>query len=386
MPPFILSRRSDVAAFLAMDVMAAADAEEKAGRRVIHMEIGQPSAATPLSIRRAAGRMLDDGRIAYTHALGVPELRAGIADHYRRRHRLDLAAGRVVVTAGSSGAFSLAFLALFNPGDKVGLPTPAYPAYRNILGALGLEAVPIECGAETRWVATPGLIERAYAEHGLAGLLIASPGNPSGTLIGREDLGRIVEACRALKIRLVSDEIYHGLVYEGEEETALAFGDDMVVVNSFSKYFCMTGWRVGWMVVPEAMVRPLERIAQNLFISVNALSQHAALAALQANEELEAIKAGYAANRAMLLNALPKIGMTEFLPADGAFYIYADVRRFTNDSSEFARRMLTEAGVAATPGADFDTAHGEAFLRFSYAGSMAEMTEAVHRLGNWLGR
>lgn len=376
-----LSKRSAVAPFIAMDVLAEANRLEREGRRIVHMEVGEPGAPTPSRVREAAAAALADGRIGYTEALGLPGLRRRIARHYGERYGVDVAETRIAVTTGSSGAFNLAFLALFDPGDRVGLPAPGYPAYRNILTALGLEVVEIPCGPETRWQPTPDLIAAAGP---LSGLVVASPANPSGTMMTRDGVEALVGHCREAGIALVMDEIYHGLVYEGRETSALEFSDDVVVVNSFSKYYCMTGWRIGWAVLPEAVVRPVERIAQNLFISASALSQIAATAAFDATEELELVKAGYAANRALLAARMPAIGLDRFLPMDGAFYLYADVTRFTNDSVDFARRMLLEAGVAATPGPDFDTTRGHAFVRFSFAGKGSDIADACDRLALWL--
>ncbi|SON55424.1 Aspartate aminotransferase [Hartmannibacter diazotrophicus] len=382
--PVKLSRRSAVEPFRAMDVMSSAFALERAGRSIIHMEVGEPGAPTPRAVREAAEAALRNGRIAYTEALGQPALRARIARHYGEAYGIDLAPERIVVTTGSSGGFNLAFLALFDVGDRIGLPTPGYPAYRNILKALGLEVVEIPTTVESRWAITPQMLQEAETGGKLKGLIVASPNNPTGTMMRPEDLKALVDACEAGDIRLIMDEIYHGLVYDFPTATALQFSDDVIVVNSFSKYYCMTGWRIGWMVVPAEISRAFECLAQNLSISVNSLSQRAAIAAFDAKEELEEVKAGYAANRALLLEGLPKVGLDDLLPVDGAFYVYANVRRFTNDSMDFAQRMLNEAGVAATPGIDFDTARGEAYLRFSFAGTTADMAEAVERIGRWL--
>lgn len=379
------ARRSAVAPFLVMDVLAAANRLEAEGRRIIHMEIGEPGAPAPQAVRAAAAAALAEGRIGYTEALGTAALRARIARHYGERYGVAVPAGRIAVTPGSSGAFTLAFLALFEPGERVALPAPGYPAYRNILTALSLEVVEIPTGPETRWQVTPAHLEALLGEGPLAGLVVASPANPSGTLMTPAGVADLVSACRDAGVRLIMDEIYHGLVYAGEETTALAHGDDVTVVNSFSKYFCMTGWRVGWAVLPEPLVRPVERLAQNLFISAPALSQRAALAAFDAREELEAVKAGYAKNRALLLERLPAMGLGDFLPVDGAFYVYLDVRRLTDDSTDFARRLLLEAGVAATPGPDFDTARGQGFLRLSFAGRQEDVAEACTRMAAWLG-
>lgn len=378
------SKRSAVEPFLAMDVMSAAMAREAAGDRVVHMEVGQPGAPAPSTVIAAARAALDDGRIGYTQARGITALRHRISEHYRDTYGVDVPETRIMITTGSSAGFNLTFLGAFNPGDRIALPAPGYPAYRNILKVLGLEAVEIEVSADTRWVLTPELLERAHAEKPLAGVLVASPANPTGTMMQPEALKALVEAARDMGILFISDEIYHGLVYEGQADSALQYDDNVIVINSFSKYYCMTGWRIGWMIVPEELMRPFERIGQSLYISAPDLSQRAALAAFDARDELEVIKHGYAKNRALLLKRMPSIGFDELLPVDGAFYVYASVRRFTNDSMEFATRMLAEAGVAATPGADFDHNRGAGYVRFSFAGNHADMNDAMDRLGNWL--
>ena len=379
------SRRSEVEPFLAMDVLEEACRREALGEEIIHMELGQPGARAPGTVIRAAEAALANGYFGYTEARGIKALRDRISRHYREAYGVDVPESRIVVTTGSSAAFNLAFLGAFDPGDRIALSSPGYPAYRNILKALGLEPVEIAVGPETRWVLTPELLERAHAEKPLAGVLIASPGNPTGTMMRPDALKALCDASRELGITFISDEIYHGLVYEGETATALDYSDDAIVINSFSKYYCMTGWRIGWMIVPEALVRPIERIAQSLYICAPDISQRAGIAAFDATEELEVVKAGYARNRALLLDRLPKIGFKELLPVDGAFYIYAGVRSFTNDSSDFARRMLAQAGIAATPGPDFDHERGNGYLRFSFAGSHEDMIAATDRLAQWLG-
>lgn len=381
--PSIARRVGRVAPFLAMDVLAAAAAKERHGDRVIHMEVGQPSAPAPRVAREAAQAALATGRIGYTEALGLAPLRERIARHYRESYGVSVGPERVIVTTGSSAGFVLAFLTLFDPGARVAITAPGYPAYRNILEALDLEPVTIPLTRSSGWVITAEAVRRAHAEKPLAGILAMSPANPSGTMIGVSGLAQLGEACRDLGLWFVSDEIYHGLTYGEAAATALAFDDDVVAINSFSKYYCMTGWRVGWMVVPERLVRGMERLAQNLYISPPYLSQVAALAAFDAGEELEAVKAGYARNRAMLLDALPRLGIGEMHPVDGAFYIYADIARFTNDSIAFCRRMLDEAGVAATPGVDFDPLEGSHHMRLSFAGSEGDCREAVERLAGW---
>jgi aspartate/methionine/tyrosine aminotransferase len=379
------STRSDVPPFMVMDVMAAAARIEAAGGRVIHMEVGQPAASAPSSALDAARAALS-GRLAYTETLGIPSLRARIAHHYAETYGVAVDPSRVIATTGSSAGFILAFLALFEPGDRIAVAVPGYPPYRHILKALGCEAVLIETTAATRWAVTPDMLLETHRRTPLAGVLVASPANPTGTMMTREALRALIDAAQGEGIRFISDEIYHGLDYAFPAVTAAELSDDAVIINSFSKYFCMTGWRVGWMVVPEPLVRPIDRLQGNLAISVPTLSQIAAAAALDGRAEMDAIKHGYEENRRLLVEGLPKAGLDTFLPVDGAFYLYADVSRFSDDSFAFAKRMLDETHVAATPGVDFDPLHGRSFLRFCYAGSAAEMHEAVERIGAWLGR
>ncbi len=369
---------------MVMDVMAAAARIEASGGHVIHMEVGQPAAPAPRAAIAAAHAALESERIDYTSALGIPSLRARIARHYRETYRCAVDAERIVVTTGSSGAFILAFLAMFEPGDRVAVTVPGYPPYRHILNALGCEPVLIETSSETRHALTGEALLAAHRERPLQGVLVASPANPTGTMMSREALASLMTAAEAAGIRFISDEIYHGLDYAFPAVTAAELSPQALVINSFSKYFCMTGWRIGWMVVPEPLVRPIERLQQNLSISVPTLSQIAAEAAFEGREEMEAIKRGYLENRRILIEGLPQAGLTDFLPADGAFYLYADVSKFTSDSFAFAGEMLEKAHVAATPGIDFDPVHGRAFIRFSYARSAGEMHEAVERITRWL--
>ncbi len=379
-----VSRRSVVAPFMAMDVLREAAALERQGRRIIHMEVGEPAAPPPRVVREAAIAALGGGRVGYTEALGLPSLRAAIARSYRDLYGVEVAVERVAVTTGSSGGFILVFLACFDPGARIAISEPGYTAYRNLLEAFGLEAVPLAVSRETRFAVTAEMIEREHRKRTLDGVLLMSPANPSGTMLTRAALADICATCDRLGIQFVSDEIYHGLTYERPADTALSFSGRSVIVNSFSKYYCMTGWRVGWLVLPEELVRPIERLQQSLAISVPYLSQLAAEAAFGARDELEAVRNGYAKNRAYLIEELPKIGLDDFHPADGAFYVYADIGRFTNDSAAFCRRMLEEAGVAATMGLDFDRERGHRTMRLSFAGSHEDMREAVTRLGAWL--
>ncbi len=378
------SRRSDVPPFMVMDVMAAAARIEAAGGHVIHMEVGQPATGAPKTAIAAAHAALEAGRIDYTSALGIPSLRERIARHYRDAYGCDVSPERIVVTTGSSGGFILAFLSMFTPGDRVAVTVPGYPPYRHILTALGCEPVLIETTNDTRHALTGEALLAAHRKAPLKGVLVGSPANPTGTMMSREALAGLIAAAEDAGIRFISDEIYHGLDYAFPAATAAALSEHALVINSFSKYFCMTGWRVGWMVVPEILVRPIERLQQNLSISVPSLSQIAAEAAFDGAAEMEEIKHGYQENRRILIEGLPKAGLSRFLPADGAFYLYADVSDFTSDSFEFAKQMLEQAHVAATPGLDFDPIHGRSFIRLSYARSAAEMREAVDRIAHWL--
>lgn len=382
--PFSGSARSAVAPFIVMDVMAHAARIESAGGRVIHMEVGQPAAPAPLTARRAAVAALEAGQVGYTAALGIPSLRARIARHYGEVHGTAVDPERIVVTNGSSGGFILAFLALFEPGDRVAIAAPGYPPYRHVLSALGCEPVLIETRAEDRFALTPETLLAAHRQKPLKGVLVASPANPTGTMMDRPALAALMDCAKDLGLRFVSDEIYHGLDYAFPAVSAVELSEEAVVINSFSKYFCMTGWRVGWMVVPPGLSRTMERLQQNLTISVPTLSQIAAEAAFDGRAEMDAVKHGYEVNRRILTEGLPRVGLDHFLPVDGAFYLYADVSRFTGDSAAFATRLLDAVHVAVTPGVDFDPFRGKQFLRFSYAGSEADMREAVERIGSFL--
>jgi aspartate/methionine/tyrosine aminotransferase len=366
-----------------MDVMRAAQAQEAAGRSVIHMEVGQPGTPAPKAARLAAMRALESSTLGYTMALGEEALRKSIAQLYADWYGVDIAPERVVVTTGSSAAFVLAFLAMFDAHDAVALPSPGYPCYRHIVDALGQRPVVIETGPPSGWMPTAEDVTRACSRDHIKGMLIASPANPTGTMIAPDQLVELARVCSERGVQLISDEIYHGLTYGARAETALRFSEEAIVVNSFSKYFSMTGWRIGWMVVPERLVRTIERLAQNLYIAPPAIAQVAALGALDDMDELEANRRVYAENRVFLLEALPRAGFSTFAPPDGAFYLYCDVSHMTNDATAFAKAMLEEAGVAATPGIDFDAERGNRYLRFCYAGTTADMAEAAHRLQAW---
>ncbi|GAA2822913.1 aspartate/methionine/tyrosine aminotransferase [Aminobacter aminovorans] len=377
-----ISRRGEVEPFHAMDILAEANRLKALGAPVISMAVGQPSDPAPQRVRDAAAAALKHGRIGYTDALGLADLRKAISAHYAEHYRIDVPVSRIAVTTGSSAAFNLAFLAMFDAGDRVAIAAPGYPAYRNIMGALGLEVVEIELEGAAYLHAEH--LRAAHEQKALTGVLFASPANPTGAVVPAGDLKALVDTARELGIAVISDEIYHRLAYGAPDVTALAYDLDVTVINSFSKYYCMTGWRIGWMVLPERLVRPVERIAQSLYISAPELSQVAAIEAFNVTDELEVIKARYAWNRELLARRLPELGFSFAAPMDGAFYAFCDVSRLTNDSMEFASRMLAEAHVAATPGRDFDPLAGHRFMRFSYAGSHDEMIESMDRLERWL--
>ena len=378
------SARSGIPPFIVMDVMAAAARLEAQGRRIVHMEVGQPAAGAPAAAIAAVRAALANGPHGYTATLGIPSLRRRIATSYAEWHQIDLDPERVVVTTGSSAAFMLAFLAAFEPGDRVAVAVPGYPPYRHILSALGCEPVLIETDAATRWSITGEMLIARHRVKPLKGVIVGSPANPTGTMMEAAALSKLIGCAEDAGIVVLSDEIYHGLDYAFEAQSAARLSPHAIVVNSFSKYFCMTGWRIGWMVVPPSLLRAVECLQQNLAISVPTLSQIAAQAAFGARAELESIKHGYEDNRRILLDGLPRAGLDSFLPVDGAFYLYADISRFSADSFAFATRMLEEAGVAATPGIDFDPIRGRNFLRLCYAGSREEMHEAVELIGVWL--
>lgn len=385
-PALKVARRGAIAPFIVMDVLRAANAyaaravaENRPG--IIHLEIGQPSTPAPAKVRNAAIAALQRDQIGYTDALGLPDLRRRIARHYAEFYGLVISEERIAVTTGSSGGFLLAFLAAFDPGDRVALASPGYPCYRHILTALGIEPVIVEMGPDSKFQPTVAALEKIGGR--LDGLILASPSNPVGAVISEPDLAALAAWCATRRIRLVSDEIYHGITYGPSATTAAAFGDGAIVVNSFSKYFSMTGWRLGWLVLPTDLALAVERLAQNLFISAPTLSQLAALAAFDAHDELALNVQRYAANRDLLLNELPGAGFSKLTATDGAFYIYANVTEFTDDSPAFCRRMLQETGIAVTPGVDFDAARGGRFIRFSFAGATAEMAEATKRLKSW---
>jgi aspartate/methionine/tyrosine aminotransferase len=376
-----VSTRGAIPPFIVMDVLRAANRRQAEGGDVVHLELGQPSTPAPNAVIAAAQKALAGDQLGYTEALGLAPLRRRISEYYRRNHDINVDPERIVVTTGSSGGFVLSFLAAFDAGDRIALADPGYPAYRNILLALGNEPLSIPTTAKERFQPTPALLDDVDGK--FDGLIVASPSNPAGTMLGPAEMEGLVAYCQSGGIRLVSDEIYHGITYGQPGTTALRYTDDALVINSFSKYYSMTGWRVGWMVVPPDLVRAVECLAQNIFISAPTLSQFAAEAAFGCTDDLDRNVARYAENRRLLLEELPQAGFDRLAPADGAFYLYADVAHLTNDSEEFCRRMLAETGVATTPGTDFDQARGRSFVRFSFSGATEGIAEAARRLKNW---
>lgn len=382
---FEVSARSAVEPFHAMDVLAEANRRRAAGRSVVSLAVGQPSHPAPAVALEAARQALETGRLGYTDALGTQSLRQAIAQHYAEYYGTTVAPERIAVMTGSSAAFNVAFLTLFDAGDRVAITRPGYPAYRNILAALGLQPVEIAVGEETGHTLTPDALKAAEAQFGrIKGVLLASPANPTGTVTGRAALSALADHCARTGTAFISDEIYHGLTFSGEETTAIAFSDEAIVINSFSKYYCMTGWRIGWMVLPQHLVRAVERVTQSLYISAPELSQIAATAAFRGKAELDGVREHYRTNRQILADRLPGLGFQIASPMDGAFYAYADVSRMTNDTMDFAWKMLREIDVAITPGIDFDPVNGHRTVRLSYAGATEDIVEALDRIAAWV--
>jgi aspartate/methionine/tyrosine aminotransferase len=379
--------RAGIPPFYVMDVWLAAAERQRTHGDLVNLSAGQPSAGAPAAVRDAAAAALGRNQLGYTVALGIPELREQIAQNYRTLHDVDVGVDDVVLTTGSSGGFLLTFLACFDAGDRVAIASPGYPCYRNILSALGCEVVEIPCGPETRFQPTVAMLEAL--DPPVQGVIVASPANPTGTVIAPAELASIATWCDASGVRLISDEIYHGLVYEGAPETTCAWetSRNAVVVNSFSKYFAMTGWRLGWLLVPSELRRAVDCLTGNFTICPPALAQYAALAAFtpESLAEAEGLLAHYAENRRLLLNGLRGLGIDRLAPTDGAFYVYADVSDHTDDSLQFCEKLLNDTGVAIAPGIDFDTVRGNSYVRLSFAGPTSDIEEALRRIGPWLG-
>lgn len=378
--------RAGIPPFHVMDVWLAAAERQRSHGDLVNLSAGQPSVGAPEPVRAAAAAALEANELGYTVALGIPELRSAIAGSYADRYGLSIDPDDVVVTTGSSGGFLLAFLACFDAGDRVAIASPGYPCYRNILSALGCEVVEIPCGPETRFQPTAAML--AEIPGPLAGVIIASPANPTGTVMEPAELAAIAAWCDATGVRLISDEVYHGLVYEGAPQTSCAWetSRNAVVANSFSKYFAMTGWRLGWLLVPPALRRAVDCLTGNFTICPPVLAQYAAVAAFTpaAIAESDGHLRHYAANRELLLDGLRSLGINRLAPTDGAFYVYADLAEHTDDSLAFCARLLADTGLALTPGVDFDTERGNTFVRLSFAGPTADIEEALHRLRGWL--
>lgn len=380
-----LSRRGKISSFLAMDVMREAGVLEGEGAHICHMEVGQPGTKAPSLVREAAKKALDEDLIGYTEALGIRRLRERISKHYLDAYNVSISSDQVIITTGSSAGFVLSFLATLDAGDSVAITRPGYPCYREILHALDLKAVELPVGFENNWVPTVDEVANAIENENVKALLLASPANPTGVMLDKARLKDLIELTNSKSVWFFSDEIYHGLTYERPADTALACGsaeatDHVIILNSFSKYFSMTGWRIGWMVVPPGLIRRMEKLNQHLFISAPALSQIAAISAFDAFEELEILKAQYERNREILCDGLKAASFGRFAPPDGAFYIYTDVSDFTDDSLAFSKKLLRDYGIAASPGFDFDHSGGAHMMRFSYAGTEVDVIEAVSRL------
>tara|TARA_B100000579_G_C22728970_1_gene803216 strand:+ start:35 stop:1180 length:1146 start_codon:yes stop_codon:yes gene_type:complete len=375
-----ISNRSNIAPFYVMEVMRSAAERESTGKEVLHLEVGQPSTPAPLGARQNAIKAIEEEILGYTSAMGMEPLRERLSLHYLEWYKTEIPPSRIAITMGASGAFTLAFLACFESGDRVAVPTPGYPCYRNVLRALDVEVVDLPVGPETRFQPSPEGLESLGP---IDGLVVASPSNPTGTMLLENELLEIVNWCQANEVRLISDEIYHGVTYGTAAPTAASFWEEAVVVNSFSKYFSMTGWRVGWLILPDTLVSPVERLAQNAFIAAASVSQHAALGAFDSHDELEINLDRYRTNRQILLEGLPSVGIGKLAPADGAFYIWAQVDHLCDDSQALAQQWLSELGIAVTPGIDFDPSEGHRFIRFSFAGSTREALETVEKLSNW---
>lgn len=369
--------------FYVMEITARSKVLEAAGQSVMHMESGEPGAPPAPRVRAAVAAALDLPQ-HYTPSAGTIELRAALVDYYRVQHRVEVDPRTLMVTMGSSAAFILAFVGAFRPGAKIAVTRPGYPAYLNTLDGLGYGAVEIPVTAEAGWRLTAADVEAAYAREKFDGLLFASPANPTGAAVTREALKEIVEVCARLGVRFISDEIYHGLDYRAPSVSALEFTRDAIIINSFSKYYCMTGWRVGWMVLPEDLISRMSMLQQNMFISAPTLSQTAATVALTERDYSEEQKALYRTNRHIVSEGLARFGLASATEGDGAFYAYVDFSRYTNDSLTFCIELLEKAGVAATPGIDFDRLNGHRFVRFSYAGTQRTIEEAMNRVGDFL--
>lgn len=380
-----VAQRANVAPFQVMEVLSAAAARQRVKGDVVSLAAGQPSTPAPRGVREAAAEALHRHSLGYTEQLGIPELRTAIAGHYTRGHGLDAGADDVVVTTGASGAFLLAFLAAFDAGDRVALARPGYPAYRNILSALGCEVVELPCDESTRFQPTVAMLDAL--DKPVQGLIVASPANPTGTVLPEAELASLATWCEQRGVQLISDEIYHGISYGEPVRCAWEFSREAIVVNSFSKLWCMTGWRLGWMLVPPRLLRAVDALTGNFTLCPPALSQYGGVAAFTQDsyDEVAIHVQRYETNRELLVSGLAQLGIDKVAPADGAFYVYADMSAFTNDSVAFCKQLLDDTGVAVVPGVDFDPVEGQHYVRMSFAGGTEDIEEALIRFARWLG-
>jgi aspartate/methionine/tyrosine aminotransferase len=380
------SIRGAVAPFLIMEALSEANRlAPKSGKRIIHMSLGQPGKQAPERVRKAVSqKLLDNASLGYTEAAGLPVLRNRIAQHYYEEYKVTVSPDRIFITLGSSAAFIMSLLCAFDKEDEVAIATPCYPAYPNIMQSVNITPVMLRGEEKTKFHPTVEALEALPRKP--KGLIIASPSNPSGTVMDKTEMKKLSDYCEKEKIRIISDEIYHGITYEKHAETMLAFTDKAIVINSFSKYFLLPGWRIGWAVMPQDMARGFESLASSMFISPSAIGQYAALETFNCKDELDEVVAEYAENRKVLLRELPAMGITRLAPVEGGFFVYANVSHLTNDSIAFCRSMLHETGVVAVSGMDFDREHGHEYVRFSFSGTKEDMVEAMARLKVWLGK
>ena len=380
----IKSKRSKISPFLAINMLTRANKLKSEGKDIIHMDVGEPGFNTPSHILKYAKTIIEEKKVGYTEAIGIPALREKIVDHYNYWYGEKVKSECVAVTAGASGAFVLALLALFDPGDKVAIMTPYYPAYINALKALNIDIVYIE--GDTKSSYQPTLEKLKNISNNIKGLVIASPANPTGSVIKSDVLKKIANWSKENNVTIISDEIYHGIEYGKPSETILRYNKNAIIINSFSKIFCMTGWRLGWLIAPKNIISIIEKLSMSLFLCPPTFSQLIAVKAFDNYNLLNKNVLIYKSNRDLLINAFEDMGLSKYAPPDGAFYLYIDVSKVTNNSTELAIKLLKEAGVSSTPGTDFDSKSGYKFIRFSYAGSNKEIIEGAKRIDNWIKR
>ena len=376
------SKRSEIAPFLAIDMLTKSNTLKSKGRDIIHMDVGEPGFNTPKHVLEYAKTIIDKKKIGYTESIGIPELREKISNHYKLWYNEEVKSNSIAVTAGASGAFVLTLLALFDPGDRIAIMTPYYPAYVNALKALNLDIVFLRGKNKSGYQPTLEMLESIKGT--IKGIVVASPANPTGSILKNKQLIDLAKWCKQNNIKIISDEIYHGIEYGKLSETLLHYNSDAIIINSFSKYFSMTGWRLGWLIAPKNIINTIEKLSMSLFLCAPTFSQLIAVKALEDYEILNNNVLIYKKNRDLLINFFEDMGFNKYAPADGAFYLYLDVSKITDNSTNFAIRLLKEAGVSSTPGADFDHNLGNKFIRFSYGGTHKEIVEGTKRIYNWL--